>query len=558
MAQPIDDDDEDLRRAIALSLAELDESEDPAKDVNGKAVDPLSLILNLADREQASVALASSQDAPVAQPVPRSGIMGLDRKAMEQERLARARKREAPISPPRVNRDKSPTAKRQKIEEPGLGVLNSKGMIGNNGGNRGSTLRFPRATVKKTFSPRHPKDPGIKIEEILDKDNLKTAVLSTFIIDADWIFSKLDIKKTKFYMILHAKDDRARKMYNDDFSGVGVARVCLPPPWGAYGCMHSKLMLLFFADFMRIVIPSANLTDYDWGETGVMENTVFLIDLPRLASQRKIGLEELTFFGKELLNFLKMQGVDDDVREGILNFDFAETIQLVFVHTAAGAHYGTAMRRTGYLGLSAAVRQLGLQSDDPVKIDIATSSLGSLNDRIINTMYAAAQGKDCIDAQEQMKKVSKRVHENMRIYFPTRETVNQSIGGFDSAGTICLQRNYYDKPDFPKTLLRDMKSTRSGLLSHNKIMLVCGNGKAWAYVGSANLSESAWGRMVMDKSRKEPKLSCGNWECGVLIPSSAPSGLGSIDADFKDILDVPFEYGDGLEYDGRQPWLFKN
>ena len=69
--------------------------------------------------------------------------------------------------------------------------------------------------------------------------------------------------------------------------------------------------------------------------------------------------------------------------------------------------------------------------------------------------------------------------------------------------------------------------------------------QAWAYVGSANLSESAWyvfpskptppgrtntatlltnhhhqnrGRLVQDRTTKEPKLNCRNWECGVLIP----------------------------------------
>jgi hypothetical protein len=37
-------------------------------------------------------------------------------------------------------------------------------------------------------------------------------------------------------------------------------------------CMHSKLMLLFHPDHLRIVVPSANLVPYDWGESGVMEN----------------------------------------------------------------------------------------------------------------------------------------------------------------------------------------------------------------------------------------------------------------------------------------------
>ena len=36
--------------------------------------------------------------------------------------------------------------------------------------------------------------------------------------------------------------------------------------------MHSKLMLLFHPNYLRIVVPSANLVPYDWGEVGVMEN----------------------------------------------------------------------------------------------------------------------------------------------------------------------------------------------------------------------------------------------------------------------------------------------
>ena len=38
------------------------------------------------------------------------------------------------------------------------------------------------------------------------------------------------------------------------------------------GCMHSKLQLLKYEDYLRIVVPSANLVDFDWGETGDMEN----------------------------------------------------------------------------------------------------------------------------------------------------------------------------------------------------------------------------------------------------------------------------------------------
>lgn len=41
---------------------------------------------------------------------------------------------------------------------------------------------------------------------------------------------------------------------------------------GQVNCMHSKLMLLFHPNYLRIAIPSANLVPYDWGEGGFMEN----------------------------------------------------------------------------------------------------------------------------------------------------------------------------------------------------------------------------------------------------------------------------------------------
>lgn len=40
--------------------------------------------------------------------------------------------------------------------------------------------------------------------------------------------------------------------------------------------MHSKLMLLKYPKYLRIVVPTGNLVPYDWGETGVMENVSLL------------------------------------------------------------------------------------------------------------------------------------------------------------------------------------------------------------------------------------------------------------------------------------------
>ena len=48
-------------------------------------------------------------------------------------------------------------------------------------------------------------------------------------------------------------------------------RFCFPPML-PMGSMHSKLQLLRFPNYLRIVVPSGNFVPYDWGETGTMEN----------------------------------------------------------------------------------------------------------------------------------------------------------------------------------------------------------------------------------------------------------------------------------------------
>ncbi|KAL8958725.1 MAG: hypothetical protein Q9183_005781 [Haloplaca sp. 2 TL-2023] len=196
-----------------------------------------------------------------------------------------------------------------------------------------------------------------------------------------------------------------------------------------------------------------------------------------------------------------------------------------------------------------------------------------------------------MDASRKMAR--EETERGFRIYFPSEETVKSSTGGPDNGGTICFQSKWWDGPKFPTEVMRDCRSRRKGLLMHNKIMYVQpavdgrldapsngaheeedGEEKAWAYIGSANCSESAWGRLVKDRESKQVKLNCRNWECGVVIPlrrMTAMSGKegvqetedgvlrGSEKVDglkrFEGVVPVPMEmpgkgYGDG------RPWFY--
>ena len=317
-----------------------------------------------------------------------------------------------------------------------------------------------------------------------------------------------------------------------------------------------------------------------------MENSVFLIDLPRLEGQKQLK-SDLPQFGQSLLEFLESMTLSPDVIDGVLKFDFSKTKGLAFVHTIGGTHFGDALQKTGYFGLNRAIRTLGMQSDSSLQLDLLSSSIGSLTEKFLSTIYLAAQGA-ILPADGKITPL--KLASKFRIFFPTNATVERSIGGPGNGGTINLQKKWWEAPTFPRSLFHDHHSVRRGLLSHSKIIFARGLSSdkdgakplAWAYVGSANLSESAWGKTVIDSVKKEPKLNCRNWECGVVVPISDdriaqdqatmvhtrdPGDLDEIDENedqkvvvpsmevFNAILDVPMEWP-GEPIGTRRPWFF--
>ncbi|KAI9782798.1 MAG: hypothetical protein M1816_001708 [Peltula sp. TS41687] len=668
--------DEDVKRAIALSLADHDQpatvSQSPStrqadgtdkrRKAERQTVDltndsdesdsyiPVSHIVSLLGKEalartpeveQSSVTRAGPVDGKANPP---SSLLSLDRKKMEEERLARL-KRKASISPPRLKREKRPQKDtdlsfQRDASRVSSDILAGRDTIATSSRNSdgilpmpsdrpleavdrpsdtGGQLQYPHGTIKKTWAFGYARADDIKIEEVLQKNTLTTAVLSSFQWDVEWLLRKLDLTKTKLVLAMQAKDEATKAQYRAETASMASLCLCFPSMAGNVNCMHSKLQLLFHPTHLRVVVPSANLIPYDWGEMGgIMENIVFLVDLPRLKTvdqSDKETRENLTLFGKELIYFLEAMGLDQDIIKGVLKFDFAGTDGIAFVHTIGGSHAGESWRRTGYCGLGAAVKALGLQHEGTLDIDFVTSSIGSLNDAFLRTIYLAAQGDDGLTeytwrttrtSSSRKKGTSSTdvqptgeaeltavINNRFRIYFPTKDTVMSSKGGTRCGGTICLQPRWYRAPTFPRSLFRDCKSQRPGMLMHNKVchcirlkkyglrlllQIIFArpqlDGSApnrlndkplipWVYVGSANLSESAWGRLVHDKTTKQPKLNCRNWECGVVVPMppSSPGGRSThtpatateMDV-FTGHVPVPMQHP-GAPYESKTPWF---
>ena len=250
------EDDEDLKLAIALSL------QDPNSKGAGKTVlDAISLD-DESETENGPTRAATNAEVSNDSLAPKIGlgVLGLDRKQMEQERLGRKRKATS-ISPPparKIARGKSGSASVLAKETTKEGSL------------------FPLGTVKKTWAFGHERTADdVKLEEVLQKHTLNLAVLSSFQWDIDWLLEKIDIKSTFITLVMQAKDQATEQQYRRETAAMPNLRLCFPSMEGQINCMHSKLMLLSHPNHLRVAVPTANLVPYDWGETGIVRAAQF-------------------------------------------------------------------------------------------------------------------------------------------------------------------------------------------------------------------------------------------------------------------------------------------
>lgn len=199
-----DDSDEDLRRAIAMSLQGA-QHDAGVSDLPGP--DPPKPV-------------EIPETASNATPKPQ-GILGIDRKQMEQGRLARLAKRKAGSSPPtqpapkasRFTESDAPLTGRVLSPQIPSNTHARNNFTANNSTSRVQptarpVMQYPLGAVKKTHVAGKPRTGNeITIEEVFQREDLNVAVLSSFLWDIEWLFSKFDTKKTRFILMMGAKEE---------------------------------------------------------------------------------------------------------------------------------------------------------------------------------------------------------------------------------------------------------------------------------------------------------------------------------------------------------------
>jgi hypothetical protein len=68
-------------------------------------------------------------------------------------------------------------------------------------------IQWPLGAVKKTALDGFPRQGNdITIEEVIQRSELELAIFSSFLWDMEWLFTKLDIQRTRFMLVMQAND----------------------------------------------------------------------------------------------------------------------------------------------------------------------------------------------------------------------------------------------------------------------------------------------------------------------------------------------------------------
>ena len=245
------------------------------------------------------------------------------------------------------------------------------------------SARFWAGSIKRVSNKYVPDSDSFTFAQVLGPtDKLELAIVSSYVLDTDWVLTHFPDDVPLVLVKPQSKGEGKGKGHPEVLTGGGrtntfkVAPVEYDQPGGWSGVMHSKaiivrylflisrtsdtdpssLLQLAFKDFCRVVIPSANMIDFDWDRIdnvssggrslGVSSSRIFLEsqvlfiqDFPRLASADKGRPDDNsshTTFSRDLLAALRKLSVPIKFLTPFRDFDFSKTDEVKLVWSNQG------------------------------------------------------------------------------------------------------------------------------------------------------------------------------------------------------------------------------
>ncbi|CEQ39189.1 SPOSA6832_00686 [Sporobolomyces salmonicolor] len=583
-AVPEDDEqsDEDIRKAIRLSLEEAAEN-----DVKGK------------DRDNR----ASSQGTGGG-----LGGGGESRAELEKARLERQRQRERvgaqaggssgptaavkpakrarvatlsdvapgpPASPP--GSSTAPAALLDTLSRLLRGPSPPASAASSGSSSDRTSLRFWDGEIRRVHNDHVPDSTSLRFLDLIGpRLTLVAAVVSAYCLDPAWVAQHFPSECPLLLIMPRSPGDTQGPL-----CGVSVKsntyRV-IPPdnaPGPFRGCMHTKLMIYYHTDFCRIIVPTANAVDYDWSH---MDNAFYVHDFPLLpvpaADPSPLRNPTNTQFSRSFIEVLRKLGTPKSFARFASNYDFSNSAGVRLVHSLQGepllvnpfAHVLTVLAPSagkytdrdewdkggGLASLAEAVSSLGFSQGGHWEIEAACSSIGRYTTPWLSQMLGACSGihpasyfsgskGTTVPPRLPQQRSGQPVNLPIKIVYPTFDEINATYNGIGGGGTIFCPSKTWNASNFPKHLFYRGQSKRARVAAHTKLShrrpsstkggstsarttcsspLFCGPPAHTATDALVDGSTpSAWGRL--QNGGGGPQLLINNYELGVELETKA-------------------------------------
>eukprot|EP00040_Diaphanoeca_grandis_P025691 m.142754 g.142754 ORF g.142754 m.142754 type:complete len:579 (+) comp30269_c0_seq1:129-1865(+) len=385
------------------------------------------------------------------------------------------------------------------------------------------------------------------ITSILSLGRLTSSVQFNYLIDINWLMSKYpQPARTLPLLIVHGYDKGSglrEKLETTatDYEGV---RLFQAPKLEPFGCHHTKMMLLFYAYGMRVVVHTANLTHSDWtyATQGVWVSPVFQrkdanVDKVPMDTIRPPPCVDDTMFAHDLFRYLQAYcpgRPDLNPMVQTLRKVAAHDIKISgvrFLGSVPGRHTGPALNSWGQRQLRRYLKEVPTELckvDDEILLQF--SSIGSMggkeNTKWLDQLKLSLCGADSVTNPSV-------TNTSVKLLFPSTENVRTSNIGYVAGSSIPYAAKNDAKQQFLRTLVHQWKadwSYRTRVQPHIKTYARWNNDTKefrWYILTSANLSQAAWGA----DEKAASQIHIRHYEAGILFLPSADVRLFSAQHD---------------------------
>ena len=378
-----------------------------------------------------------------------------------------------------------------------------------------------------------------------------SGLFSTFVYESEFLEPLISVFKMKSIIVKHdgLHDYNTLKESGNPYINFIYPKISRSLSWGKF---HSKLIILKFDSFLRVIVPTANLTNGDWYYWGQL---IWFQDFP-LKSKSRTKEFEICLNGKnksEVKEELKLSSNSEenlnDSQSSINDFSSENSMESDDFLNYLKVFLSSFMINT--YEEKRIWKDLGINLDDYDFSDAAVDLVASANGRYtgenmkdfgVGRIRSLMEEKYCLDSNEnlivQCSSFSTSTNNNffdnlysgfnlkksceVDIYYPTVDYINSFPLGKELTGCLFLSEKFYsrNKEKFHDIQLKEEYKNYKSVF-HSKIFITGKkknghfslNKNSLVYIGSHNLSAAAWGNY----EKNGTQIAVGNYECGILF-----------------------------------------